>query len=223
LVRHAQASFGAANYDVLSQLGVAQAAALQGELEHRAIAVARVVVGSLVRQRDTVSPSAAAWGLEPIVDPRWDEYDADDILSVHSTSSARIERPRGSDRPAIGSRAFQDVLEEALLAWIAAGRDGPTREPWPVFAARAGAALRSAAEGLASGQTAVVCTSGGVLAAIAVALLGLPPAALVRFNRVAVNAGITRVASGRSGLTLVSFNEHGHLEPRGGPSLMTYR
>jgi hypothetical protein len=37
---------------------------------------------------------------------------------------------------------------------------------------------------------------------------------------VTVNAGVTKVVRGRSGTTLVSFNEHGHLEADG---LVTYR
>jgi hypothetical protein len=55
-----------------------------------------------------------------------------------------------------------------------------------------------------------------------VALLGVPPAAFVAFNRVVVNTGITRLAHGRGGTTLVSFNEHAHLESPG-RSLITYR
>jgi hypothetical protein len=55
-----------------------------------------------------------------------------------------------------------------------------------------------------------------------VRLLELPASAVVAFNRVAVNTGVTKVVHGRGGTTLVSFNEHGHLEQRGG-SLVTYR
>jgi hypothetical protein len=67
-----------------------------------------------------------------------------------------------------------------------------------------------------------VFTSGGTLAALCVALLQLPDDAFVAFNRVSVNTGVTKVVHGRSGTTLVSFNEHGHLE-RGASALVTYR
>jgi hypothetical protein len=60
-----------------------------------------------------------------------------------------------------------------------------------------------------------VFTSGGVAAALSVVLLGLPATATVNFNRVAVNTGITKLVSGRRGITLVSFNEHAHLEQAG--------
>jgi hypothetical protein len=65
-----------------------------------------------------------------------------------------------------------------------------------------------------------VSTSGGVIAALCVGLLGVAPAAFVALNRVTVNAGVTKVVRGRGGTTLVSFNEHAHLEPDG---LVTYR
>ena len=41
-------------------------------------------------------------------------------------------------------------------------------------------------------------------------------------NRVAVNAGVTKVVTGAAGATLVSFNEHAYLE-RQSRSLLTYR
>ncbi len=43
----------------------------------------------------------------------------------------------------------------------------------------------------------------------------------IAFNRAAVNTGLTKLIHGRRGSTLVSFNEHGHLE-RGECSLVTY-
>jgi broad specificity phosphatase PhoE len=186
--------------------------------------VARVVAGGLVRQRDTIAPFAAEHGLEVVEDVRWDEYDTDDILSAHSTTPIRHERRSGSDAPAVSSRAFQDVLEDGLLGWIAAGDQGPAQETWPAFAARVDGALRTAVTGLGRGETAVVCTSGGVLAAVLVALLAVDPATFVRFNRVAANAGISKVVAGRTGLTLLSYNEHGHLELAADPApLLTYR
>jgi len=67
-----------------------------------------------------------------------------------------------------------------------------------------------------------VFTSGGVLAAACVQLLALADHTLVALNRVAVNTGITKIVHGGRGTTLVSFNEHAHLE-RDGFSLVTYR
>ena len=112
------------------------------------------------------------------------------------------------------------MLEAALLDWIAAGAASPAAEPWDAFRDRAAAALSDVAGALRSGETAIVFTSGGVIAACAVALMGLPEAALVTFNRVSVNASVTKLVHGRRGTTFVSYNEHAHLEPG---ALVTYR
>jgi broad specificity phosphatase PhoE len=221
LVRHAQGSFGAASYDVLSDTGHEQVIAVAAELQRRETKVARVISGTLRRQVDTAGPIAAAFGLEVEIDERWNEYSADDILRHHSTTDARLERS-GDDAVEISSREFQGLLEGGLNAWIEAGADGPAEETYAAFAARVRGALSAAAEGLGSGAAAVVSTSGGPIGAICAALSGAPPTSLVQFNRVAINTGITKLTVGRGGITLISFNEHSHLE---GParSLLTYR
>ncbi|MGA2010111.1 MAG: histidine phosphatase family protein [Solirubrobacteraceae bacterium] len=221
LVRHGQASFGGADYDVLSPLGARQSDVVAAELVARGLTVGRLITGSLRRQCDTAAPLAAALGLTAGVDPRFDEYSMEAILADHSSTRARPSRPPGSDQPEISSAAFQDLLEQALSAWIAAGDAGPP-ETWPAFVRRVRDGLRDAAAGLTSGSTAVVFTSGGVIAATATMLWELPEQALITLNRVAVNTAITKIVTGRSGVTLVSFNEHGHLE-HGAEPLVSYR
>jgi broad specificity phosphatase PhoE len=221
LVRHAQASFGVGYYDALSPRGVEQAAALAAEVARRELTVDRIVSGTLARQRDTVVPVAALIGAPASIDPRWNEYDADDILDSYSESGVRLDR-QSSGESHLTTRAFQVVLEEALLSWITSTEQAKTTELWPAFYGRANAALDDLIGELDRGQTALVCTSGGVLAAICLRLLGAPDDAFVRFNRVTVNTGITKVIHGSRGTTMVSFNEHGHLE-KPGDSLVTYR
>jgi broad specificity phosphatase PhoE len=221
LVRHAQASFGASDYDALSSRGIEQADVLATDLARRGIRIDRIVSGTLNRQRDTAAPIAAAAGLPVTVDPRWNEYAADDIMGTYSRSSARLEHP-ASGAPQLTAAAFQDLLESALFAWVTAGAGTGTRETWPEFHDRANGALDDVADGLHRGQTALVCTSGGVLAAICVRLFAVPEAAFLTFNRVTANTGVTKVIYGRRGASLVSFNEHGHLE-QFGESLVTYR
>ena len=222
LVRHAQASFGGADYDVLSDHGHDQVEALVADLRRRGVRIDEVLSGSLARQRDTAGPVARLAGCELAVDERWNEYATGDILGHHSDSDLREERQPRDDTPPVSSREFQSILEEALHAWIAAGGDGPAGEPWPAFAGRVEGALRDLAGRLGSGRTALVSTSGGPLAAACVVLLGLPSPAFVAFNRVTVNTGVTKVVHGRGGTSLVSFNEHAHLE-QGARSLVTYR
>jgi len=223
LVRHAQASFGAADYDVLSELGVAQVRALVAGLERRGITADRVVSGSLRRQLDTAGPCAAAAAVEVEIDPRLNEYDDADVIEHHSSSNVRLERGPGDDAPPISSREFQDILDGALRAWVAAGGSGPARTPWPAFLEAATGAVRDLAGSLGRGETAIAVTSGGVLGALCATLIGLAPESFVAFNHVSVNAAMTKVVVGRGGTTLVTFNDHAHLEEAGDSSLITYR
>jgi hypothetical protein len=71
------------------------------------------------------------------------------------------------------------------------------------------------------GETALVVSSGGTIAAAA-SLLALPEHAFVALNQVVMKSAITKIAVGRSGTTLISFSDHAHLEEADG-SLITYR
>jgi len=220
LIRHAQASFGAPKYDVLSERGHRQVKALIAGLKRRRIVADHVISGNLRRQRDTAQPYADALGLTVRIDPRWNEYDDRDILINHSDMLAGLERRPGD--PALTSQQFQHVLNDALAHWIAAGSSGPAQEPWPRFLARVTKALGEVVQALGRGQTALVVSSGGAIAAISAALLRVPPEALIAFNHVSVNTGITKLAVGRSGTTLISSNEHAHLD-EADDSLISYR
>jgi broad specificity phosphatase PhoE len=213
LIRHGQASFGSADYDTLSPAGHAQAEAIARELGRDARPVSRIVSGSLRRQRETAAPAASLLGLPVAIDPGFDEYEMDDIMSAHSETEVRTNARPGATQ--VTSAEFQRALEPAMRGWIAAGDAGGAggaAETWPQFAARTRAALSDLAEGLPSGTTALAFTSAGVIAALCVSILQIPGDAVVVLNRVAVNGAITLVASGRSGLSLISFNEHRHLE-----------
>lgn len=215
LIRHGQASFGSDDYDRLSPLGHRQVQWAADELARRDVTPRTVRHGSLRRQTETAAPIL---GLEEAtVDPRWNEYDSDDLMGAHSASTVRLH---GS--PHISSRDFQSILEDALHAWVAAGDASDAHETWPQFRTRIQAALSDAAASLGSGETGVVATSAGVIAAACTLLVGGDAETFVRFNRTGINASITKVVTGRSGLSLVSFNEHAHIEVHG-REFVTYR
>lgn len=200
LLRHGQASFGAADYDALSDLGREQAVVAGGELVRRALREPLVVCGTLSRQRDTATIAMAAMGLpgEPVVDGRWDEYDHVGLVSARAAAA-------GAEAPT-DTRSFQAVLDTALADWI----DADAEDGWRGFADGAVAALEDLAAGL-EGRDAVVSTSGGVIAAIGAHLLGAGARTVIALNRVVVNAALTTLLVGGTGVTLASFNDHAHL------------
>jgi broad specificity phosphatase PhoE len=215
LIRHGQASFGSEDYDRLSLTGVRQAHLTARALTDRGVSAQLILSGSLRRQVDSAAPAASAFNLSPGVDPRWNEYEMDEIIAAHH---GRLLAPVSSGS-AISSAAFQDVLESSLERWMAAECTAAP-ESWPTFNARIQDGLRELAGSLERSATALVFTSGGVIASVCAAALGLDSGQLLKLNRVTVNTAMTKLAVGRHGISLISFNDHAHLE---GTGLITYR
>jgi broad specificity phosphatase PhoE len=213
LVRHGQASFGAADYDVLSETGWEQGRLLGGWLRDRGVSPTAVVRGGMRRHRETAE--AAGWG-DPAVDPGWDEFDH---LSVVAADPAA---PTGD----VDRREFQRAFEVATARWTAGGHDGEYAEPWSAFRARVATSFEAAsAQAAGGGQTVVVVSSGGPIAAVCATLVDPSADAASyarlwsRFNTVLVNSSVTRVVVGSTGARMLTFNEHPHLEG----DALTYR
>jgi broad specificity phosphatase PhoE len=215
LVRHGQASWDADDYDVLSETGWEQSRALGDSLVARGIKIDAIVRGGMRRHRETAEAVLEEVPLrgDVEVDPGWDEFDH---LSVLATLPAPWEGPAPS------KEEFQAWFEEATHRWTGGEHDPDYGETFGSFSGRVGAALRRTAE--REGTTLVV-TSGGPIAWAAASLLSddisVRTALWHRLNPVCVNSSVTRVVSGRRGLTLVTLNEHSHLDPT--PDLLTYR
>jgi broad specificity phosphatase PhoE len=198
LVRHAQASFGTHDYDRLSPNGWRQVAALGGVLGSRLPAPDVLVSGTMRRQVETMDGALPGTGWQAPVrrDARWNEYD-------HAGVGERYGAERGfsSDDP-------QEMLEESLRHWMSGGAGGG--ETFTQFRARVDAAVDELAGSLGRGRNAVVVTSGGVIAAVAARVFGMGPEGFLAVNRVVANGGITTLAHGRRGLSLLTLNDHGH-------------
>ena len=205
LVRHGQASWGSDDYDVLSPLGEEQSDVMGSTL--RAFAPEVVVHGTMRRQQRTaeLAGSAAGWTARPVVDPDWNEMD-------HLALLAAVPR----DFEGEPDRAqFQTWFETATDRWTSGASDSDYDEPYSAFRQRVLAGL----ERLADVGSAVVFTSGGPISIVTSMLLDGDVATYRKLAPVLVNTSITRIVSGRRGLTLLSFNEHSHLSP----DQLTYR
>ncbi len=218
LVRHGQASFGAANYDALSPIGHEQARVLGRALAARGVRPTRVVRGAMVRHRETAEGLLEGLGMDlPLeVDPGWDEFDFQHVIEV-SPDTERLLADLGD--AADQRAAFQEIFEIAVARWTGGAHDDTFHEPFPTFWTRVVDALGRAGEG--DDGPVVVVTSGGPIAIAAAHLLGADAEMWARLNKMAINTAVTKVISGRRGLTLSSYNEQGHLEHD--RSLLTYR
>jgi broad specificity phosphatase PhoE len=215
LVRHGQASLGAADYDRLSDLGRRQAEVVGARLAGNGLTVDRVVAGELTRQRDTAEAIMKALG-RPLselgTDGRLDEYDHVAVMARHDAGISFANATADGER----GRQLQSALEEAIGSWISGGTEyGETHD---TFIERVQASIG----GLVTkpGGTVAV-TSGGVIAAYCALSLGLPVERWPSLARLVVNASITKIISGRTGTSLVTFNDHAHLESD--RALITYR
>ena len=220
LVRHGQASFGAADYDVLSEVGRRQAEIVAASLAERGYRPARLVTGTLRRQQETADAFRARGAPELEVEARWDEFDPDDVLTHHSDTALRLQADGAGET--LTNRGFQAALEPALAEWVAHAERSPTSQTWPQFSGAGAAALEELVAELGPGETAIVITSGGAIAAVVGALLGAPAEVFAALNRTLVNAGVTKLAIGSTGVNVVSVNDHSHLEAVD-RELVTYR
>lgn len=217
LVRHGQASFGAADYDVLSPTGHEQSRVLGAALAARGVTPDMVVVGEMRRHAETATGvlEGAGWSADPVVDAGWNEFDHDQVLGVHDSPTAR----EGESEKA----AFQRWFEEATQRWTSGEHEEAYDESFAAFTRRVDASMARLASSLPPRGTAVVLTSGGAIAWTVASLLAddLGPRTdlWLRLNPVSINTGTSTIVRGGRGTTLVAFNAHDHLSP----DLITYR
>ena len=224
LLRHGQANLLGEDYDRLSDLGRRQAERAGAALAAQGVHPAVFASGALTRQADTArhAAQAAGWRAALEIDADFDEYLHADLFGAafpqftdYAAISAHIAKqphPR---------RAFQDLFEAAFAAWLAgARREGGLS--WSGFRERALAALRRIAKRCGEGESAVVVTSGGVIAAIAQALVGLPDEQTLKLHNPLYNASITRLMTRGEAMALSGFNDIAHLA-EADAALVTYR
>jgi len=230
LVRHGQASFGADDYDVLSDVGAAQARRLGDHLGITGLAPTLVLSGGMRRQRETAELLVRAAGFRvPLeTDERWDELDHLAVMAAYAAvpESAITEENRDRlDQGDLDRREFQQVFEKATGRWASGAHDLDYQETYGAFTDRVRDALAHAARQAGAGQVVVVVTSGGPIAAACSMLTDVADdprkrsASWQRFNTVMVNASVTRVVVGSTGARLLTFNEHSWLASE----LVTYR
>jgi broad specificity phosphatase PhoE len=208
LVRHGQASWGAPDYDNLSERGHRQGAVLGRALAAHGVAPTHLLSGAMRRQRQTLRAAvdAAGWTADVRVDEGWNEFDHVQMLEVHGA-------PDGSTPGQLTRQQFDAWFDDAMRRWTVGGDDAAYDEPFHAFTGRVEAAFRRTTAALGPGDVAVVFTSAGAISWVASTLLGGGVDTWSRLNAVMVNASATKVVVGTRGTTLVSVNEHGHLEP----------
>lgn len=206
LVRHGQASFGAADYDRLSELGHRQCAELGAWMHGRAMRFEGVLRGSLRRHRESLAAiSGALPGLPEALEwPGLNEYDSEAV--VRTVHTGPLSAPDG---PEAYRRHFR-LLREGLARWMA-GETQPMGMPsWAGFVEGVAGALdhvRTRHEG-----DVLLVSSGGPIATAVMHVLGAPPAAMIELNLRIRNSALTEFAFTPKRHMLVTYNTLPHLD-----------
>jgi broad specificity phosphatase PhoE len=218
IVRHGQASFGAANYDQLSSRGIEQSRKLASWLcAHFPDGFPAVARGAMERHRQTLEAVEEAYAVrgvtlpKPELLPELNEFDHGAVLEAFAKQQPQHE---ATVAYASGGRDIRTVyffLRAGLLHWSSGALDPHLEEGWHGFSGRVVEAASKLARLATSGTPVLVVTSGGVMAQLARVALTLSPPAAVELNLSIRNSAISEFRLAPDGLKLASWNTLPHL------------
>ena len=234
LVRHAQASFFADNYDQLSERGERQSAALGQYWLTQDRRIDEVFVGPRARHQQTAEiigncfrDAGQDWPDIVSLDD-FDEHHVDQLVRRAGVSRAddlpELESLSGQFREAIDpaekQRAFQIFFEALVRCWIA-GKAGEEIESWEQFCQRVHHGLDEviSANDL-SGRSVAIFTSVGPITVILQRALQCPDTSALETGWRTWNCSLTEFAFSGQRLTLDRFNALPHITDT---SQWTYR
>jgi broad specificity phosphatase PhoE len=230
LVRHGQASFGAENYDELSDLGRRQAVVVGEYFRDRGISFDAVYSGDLSRQRETASLAIASQPAEVRhhIDPRFNEiqneeqlkYLMPEVVKANPAVKALVDKGLGS------SKDYQKVIDAVFNYWVSPACNDTRIQSWADFSGNARQALDDVMQAQGGGKTIGIFTSGGTLATIVAQVLGLDGAGTYQLYEPIFNCSVTQLFYSGSKISLSHFNDRSFLQVLGdqrGEQLITYR
>ena len=205
-VRHGQASFGAQDYDQLSELGSRQCHALGQYLASRGLAFEGVLRGSLRRHQQSLAALAEGYGELPaaLEWPGLNEYDSEALIrAIHPGPLAKPDSPEVY-------RAHFRLLREALAAWMN-GRSAPQGMPsytdWAAGIVGALDHVRTHHNG-----NVLVVSSGGPISTAVGHVLGTAAETTIELNLRIRNSSLTELAFTPKRHMLSTFNHVPHLD-----------
>jgi broad specificity phosphatase PhoE len=226
LVRHAQASFHAEDYDCLSALGERQSVWLGEHFAALGKQFDLVVTGSLRRHAQTVEGVFKGLGRRTpgpcLQHPGLDEYDFRALVEAfeageptHPLVLARRADPRDKS-------AYYRVLRLALAAWAARRLPGTLQETWEGFRVRVEAAAQWLQELAATHARILAVSSGGAMSTLLGGRLGIDWERIVELNLQIRNTSVSQFFLNRERFLLASWNAVPHLEVPGRAEAITY-
>ena len=206
LVRHGQASFGADDYDVLSDMGHRQAVRLGEWFRYKGITFDAAFTGTLRRQIQTFAGINEGMGksMDAVQWPGLNEYDSDAVISaIHPH---KLDKP---ETPEMVRHHFR-LLRDGLAQWMA-GVVSPRGMPsYTEFVQGVVSALdhvRTQYQG-----NVLLVSSGGPISTAVGHVLGASPEATIELNLRIRNSSLTEFAFTPKRHMLLSYNGLPHLD-----------
>jgi len=212
LLRHGQARFGAAHYDVLTELGERQAIETGAYFARAGTRFDEVQIGP--KRRHAATAAAVLREMRdapaPITMSQLDEFaEAAEIL-VAAAQICGLSAADISTRPRVEQLRHYDA---AISAWMEGRVHLTGRLTAASFRKEIADWLREVVARPVRSQNILVVTSAGVIATAVAEVLELPVKRMSRFTRVLRNASLTEIAFSAGRVSLVSFNSVAHLSP----------
>ena len=207
LVRHGQASFGAADYDQLSDLGRRQSLRLGQYFAERGLRFDAILLGTLRRHAQTLESILQGMGAQarPLTWPGLNEYDS--AAMIEAVHPAPLQPPI---TPETYRQHFR-LLKDGLTQWMA-GVVTPRGMPsYDEFVAGVTGALDYVRANY-HGQSVLVVSSGGPISTAVGRVLRVPPETTIELNLRIRNTALTELAFTPKRHMLVSYNALPHLE-----------
>ncbi len=225
LVRHAQAHFGADDYDRLSTLGIQQSRLLGQYFSKRDIRFEHLIVGRMRRHTETLDRICEGLALADPTPYRshhgLNEYDFDGLVDCYCRLYPEDVLVRAVRSHPADKKGFYKLLRRVLTAWYENQFDAPA-ETWREFQQRVLDA-RYMLHGLAEkGNRVLVVSSGGAISQFIGSVLGLAPEKVFDLNMQMHNTSVSRCYFTRDKISLASFNGLPHLDHFTDTGLVTY-
>ena len=209
LVRHGQASFGAKNYDKLSQLGHQQARWLGEYFTARNITFSQAFMGDMVRHRETTQGILDGLSQPPVVTINigFNEFNFQNIGKSYLSLNPQSQLP---ENPTPGD--FYRLLKLAMHAWSKDLLPQDTlEESWGDFKSRVQNALHLACN-QNSDKPILIVSSGGAISMLMSLVLGLDAKQVIELNMQVRNTSISHFYFNKNNIRLSSFNNIPHLD-----------
>jgi len=206
LVRHGQASFGADDYDVLSDMGYQQSVRLGEYFKYKGISFEAAFTGTLQRQINTFAGICKGMGvvMDAAQRPGLNEYDSEAVIgAIHPH---KLEKPTSPEM----YRSHFRLLKDGLAQWMAGVVSPQGMLSYTDFVA----GITGVLDQIRASHTGnvLLVSSGGPIATAVGHVLGTSPEATIELNLRIRNCSLTEFAFTPKRHMLVTYNTLPHLD-----------